>query len=202
MSKLAVFTEEDITRVSKRISHEIIERNSGSGNIILIGVRRRGALFANRLKKIIKSIDGISVPVYSIDISNARDDITLEETKNHLLNESIAGIEISKEKELEIYPQDLSSIQNIDFSKFNVIIVDDVLYTGRTTRACMEIISKFSRPKTIQLAVMIDRGHRELPIRADYVGKNLPTKNSERVNMKMPELDGVDLIEVVESKVE
>ena len=155
MSKLAVFTEEDITRVSKRISHEIIERNSGSGNIILIGVRRRGALFANRLKKIIKSIDGISVPVYSIDISNARDDITLEETKNHLLNESIAGIEISKEKELEIYPQDLSSIQNIDFSKFNVIIVDDVLYTGRTTRACMEIISKFSRPKTIQLAVMI-----------------------------------------------
>jgi pyrimidine operon attenuation protein / uracil phosphoribosyltransferase len=202
MSKLAVFTEEDITRVSKRISHEIIERNSGSGNIILIGVRRRGALFANRLKKIIKSIDGISVPVYSIDISNARDDITLEETKNHLLNESIAGIEISKEKELEIYPQDLSSIQNIDFSKFNVIIVDDVLYTGRTTRACMEIISKFSRPKTIQLAVMIDRGHRELPIRADYVGKNLPTKNSERVNMKMTELDGVDLIEVVESKVE
>ena len=202
MSKLAVFTEEDITRVSKRISHEIIERNSGSGNIILIGVRRRGALFGNRLKKIIKSIDGISVPVYSIDISNARDDITLEETKNHLLNESIAGIEISKEKELEIYPQDLSSIQNIDFSKFNVIIVDDVLYTGRTTRACMEIISKFSRPKTIQLAVMIDRGHRELPIRADYVGKNLPTKNSERVNMKMTELDGVDLIEVVESKVE
>ena len=197
-----MFTEEDITRVSKRISHEIIERNSGSGNIILIGVRRRGALFANRLKKIIKSIDGISVPVYSIDISNARDDITLEETKNHLLNESIAGIEISKEKELEIYPQDLSSIENIDFSKFNVIIVDDVLYTGRTTRACMEIISKFSRPKTIQLAVMIDRGHRELPIRADYVGKNLPTKNSERVNMKMTELDGVDLIEVVESKVE
>ncbi len=197
MTALQVFTSDDIIRVSTRISHEIIERNFGSGNIVLIGVRRRGALFANRLKKIIKSIEGISVPVYSIDVSDARDDISLEETRNHLLNESITGVEISKEQELEIYPQDLSTAQNINLENFNVIIVDDVLYTGRTTRACMEIISRVSRPKTIQLAVMIDRGHRELPIRADYVGKNLPTKRSERVNMKMSELDGIDLIEVV-----
>ena len=197
MTALQVFTSDDIIRVSTRISHEIIERNFGSGNIVLIGVRRRGALFANRLKKIIKSIEGISVPVYSIDVSDARDDISLEETRNHLLNESITGVEISKEQELEIYPQDLSTAQNINLENFNVIIVDDVLYTGRTTRACIEIISRESRPKTIQLAVINDRGHRELPIRADYVGKNLPTKRSERVNMKMSELDSIDLIEVV-----
>lgn len=197
MTALSVFTDADMARVATRISHEIIEKNSGSGNIVLVGVRRRGALFANRLKKIIKAIDGISVPVYSLDISDARDDMTLEETRNHLLNESITGVELSADKEREIYPPDLASASNIDFENFNVIIVDDVLYTGRTTRACMEIISKVSRPKTMQLAVMIDRGHRELPIKADFVGKNVPTKRSERVNMKMVELDGVDLVEVV-----
>jgi len=197
MTALSVFTDADMARVATRISHEIIEKNSGSGNIVLVGVRRRGALFANRLKKIIKAIDGISVPVYSLDISDARDDMTLEETRNHLLNESITGVELSADKEREIYPPDLGSASNIDFENFNVIIVDDVLYTGRTTRACMEIISKVSRPKTMQLAVMIDRGHRELPIKADFVGKNVPTKRSERVNMKMVELDGVDLVEVV-----
>jgi pyrimidine operon attenuation protein/uracil phosphoribosyltransferase len=197
MTALSVFNSDDIVRVSTRISHEIIERNNGSQNIVLVGVRRRGALFANRLKKIIKSIEGISVPVYSLDITTARDDILFEETRNHLLNESISGIEITKEQELEIYPPELSATSKVDFENFHVVIVDDVLYTGRSTRACMEIISRISRPKTIQLAVMIDRGHRELPIRADYVGKNLPTKRSERVNMKMLELDGVDLIEVV-----
>lgn len=197
MTALSVFTDADMARVATRISHEIIEKNSGSGNIVLVGVRRRGALFANRLKKIIKAIDGISVPVYSLDISDARDDMTLEETRNHLLNESITGVELSADEELEIYPPDLGTASNIDFENFNVIIVDDVLYTGRTTRACMEIISKVSRPKTMQLAVMIDRGHRELPIKADFVGKNVPTKRSERVNMKMVELDGVDLVEVV-----
>ena len=197
MTALSVFTDADMARVATRISHEIIEKNSGSGNIVLVGVRRRGALFANRLKKIIKAIDGISVPVYSLDISDARDDMTLEETRNHLLNESITGVELSADEEREIYPPDLGSASNIDFENFNVIIVDDVLYTGRTTRACMEIISKVSRPKTMQLAVMIDRGHRELPIKADFVGKNVPTKRSERVNMKMVELDGVDLVEVV-----
>lgn len=196
MTALSVFTDADMARVATRISHEIIEKNSGSGNIVLVGVRRRGALFANRLKKIIKSIDGISVPVYSLDVTDARDDITLEETRNHLLNDNIAGVEIALDKEREIYPPDLSSASNIDFENFHVIIVDDVLYTGRTTRACMEIISRISRPKTIQLAVMIDRGHRELPIKADFVGKNVPTKRSERVNMKMVELDGVDLVEV------
>lgn len=197
MTALSVFTDADMARVATRISHEIIEKNSGSGNIVLVGVRRRGALFANRLKKIIKAIDGISVPVYSLDISDARDDMTLEETRNHLLNESITGVELSADEEREIYPPDLGTASNIDFENFNVIIVDDVLYTGRTTRACMEIISKVSRPKTMQLAVMIDRGHRELPIKADFVGKNVPTKRSERVNMKMVELDGVDLVEVV-----
>ena len=201
MTSLVVFNEADIVRVSTRISHEIIERNNGSKNIILVGVRRRGALFANRLKKIIKTIEGISVPVYSLDVTTARDDLTLEETKNHLLNESITGVEIDADQDLEIYPQDIAAAQNLDFENFNVVIVDDVLYTGRTTRACLEIISRISRPTTIQLAVMIDRGHRELPIRADYVGKNLPTKRSERVNVLMSELDGKDSIEVVRQDV-
>ena len=127
MTALSVFTDADMARVATRISHEIIEKNSGSGNIVLVGVRRRGALFANRLKKIIKAIDGISVPVYSLDISDARDDMTLEETRNHLLNESITGVELSADEELEIYPPDLGTASNIDFENFNVIIVDDVL---------------------------------------------------------------------------
>ena len=201
MTSLVVFNQDDIVRVSTSISHEIIERNSGSRNIILIGVRRRGALLANRLKKIIKTIDGISVPVYSLDITNARDDLTKEETHNHLINETVTGISISNEEELGIYPQDIMTVPIIDFTNFNVIIVDDVLYTGRTTRACMEIISKISRPKTIQLAVMIDRGHRELPIRADYVGKNLPTKRTETVNVLMMELDGQDSIEIARQNI-
>jgi|JI10StandDraft_1071094.scaffolds.fasta_scaffold793856_2 pyrimidine operon attenuation protein/uracil phosphoribosyltransferase len=197
MTAISLLSDADMARVTKRISHEIIERNNGAKNIVLVGVLRRGALFANRLKKAIKSIEGISVPVYSLDITDARDDVTLEETRNHLLNENISGVELVEEIKREIYPPEISSVSNIDLENFNVVIVDDVLFTGRTIRACMQIISGISRPKTIQLAVMIDRGHRELPIKADYVGKNIQTNRMERVNMKMTELDDVDLVELV-----
>ena len=197
MTAISLLSDADMARVTKRISHEIIERNNGAKNIVLVGVLRRGALFANRLKKAIKSIEGISVPVYSLDITDARDDVTLEETRNHLLNENISGVELVEEIKREIYPPEISSVSNIDLENFNVVIVDDVLFTGRTIRACMQIISGISRPKTIQLAVMIDRGHRELPIKADYVGKNIQTNRIERVNMKMTELDDVDLVELV-----
>lgn len=197
MTAISLLSDADMARVTKRISHEIIERNNGAKNIVLVGVLRRGALFANRLKKAIKSIEGISVPVYSLDIADARDDVTLEETRNHLLNENISGVELVEEIKREIYPPEISSVSNIDLENFNVVIVDDVLFTGRTIRACMQIISGISRPKTIQLAVMIDRGHRELPIKADYVGKNIQTNRMERVNMKMTELDDVDLVELV-----
>ena len=184
MTSLVVFNQDDIVRVSTRISHEIIERNSGSRNIILIGVRRRGALLANRLKKIIKTIDGISVPVYSLDITNARDDLTKEETHNHLINETVTGISISNEEELGIYPQDIMTVPIIDFTNFNVIIVDDVLYTGRTIRAAMDALLSFGRPTRIELLVLIDRRfNRELPIQPDFIGKSIDT--IENINVEV-----------------
>lgn len=179
-------------RVCTRISHEIIERNNGAENLVLLGLVRRGALIASRLSEIISDIEEHHVPVYSLDITKARDDRDTQDKTNY----RIADIQSITPEIAQKFPQLLTTEVGIDLSHSHVVLVDDVLFTGRSIRAAMDVVSKISRPERVQLAVLIDRGHRELPIRADFIGKNLPTKRSERVNVLMEEIDGIDRIDV------
>jgi pyrimidine operon attenuation protein/uracil phosphoribosyltransferase len=187
MTLLSVFDTDDMRRVCTRISHEIIERNHGSENIVLVGLLRRGALFASRLAQQIQEIEGNEVPVYSLDITVARDDRRLVDPN---ANET-------RPADLSGYPDLLNEVNDVDFTTSRVILVDDVLFTGRSVRAAMEIVSSISRPDAVQLAVLIDRGHRELPIRADFIGKNVPTKRTgERVLVLLDEIDGIDRVDI------
>lgn len=163
--------EDDIRRAVRRIAHEIVERNRGASNLVLVGIRTRGVPLSSRIAEAVSSIEGVEVPVGRLDITLYRDDL-------HTLEQPVV-----KETYL---PHDLEGK--------NVVIVDDVLYTGRSVRAAMDAIIDFGRPATIQLAVLVDRGHRELPIRADYVGKNLPTSREEKVKVSLKEVDGEDAV--------
>jgi len=154
----------DVNRALKRISHEILERNGGCDNIYIIGVMRRGVPLAERIAENIAQIEGKAVSVGSVDVTPHRDDLNQKQKK--------PVITFSKIDE--------------DITNKKVILVDDVLYTGRTARAALEAILEFGRPKSVQLAVLVDRGHRELPIRGDYVGKNIPTSRSERISVTVP----------------
>lgn len=157
-----------INRGLQRIAHEIIERNQGTEGLVLVGILKRGAPLADRLAKAIETIEGKKVPVDKIDITMYRDDLTT------LGPNPIVG-------KTEI---------NDPIDGANVVLVDDVLFTGRTIRAAMDSVMDFGRPKRIQLAVLVDRGHRELPIKADYVGKNVPTSLKENVHVFLKETDG------------
>jgi len=199
VTTLSVFTSDDMRRVCTRISHEIIERNNGAHDLVLLGLVRRGALIASRISRNISEIENTEVPVFSLDITDLRDDrenLESSEVKNYKIDD-IASItpDIAPK-----FPPLLSSESNQDFSKSHIVLVDDVLFTGRSIRAAMDSISRISRPSRVQLAVLIDRGHRELPIRADFIGKNLPTKSSERVNVLMEEIDGIDRVDVERAK--
>lgn len=165
--KTEIMDEKALDRAITRISHEIIERNKGVENVVLIGVKTRGVWLAERLALKIKAIEGVELPSGVLDITHYRDDI--------------------KEKK-EILSACATSIQ-FDITGKKVILVDDVLYTGRTVRAAMDAIIDIGRPKSIQLAVLVDRGHRELPIRADYVGKNVPTAKNEMIIVMVKEID-------------
>jgi len=172
-SKSAVVMDADrIARTLTRIAHEILERNKGVDDLALIGVRTRGVHIARRLGKILKEISGDDVPTGALDITLYRDD---------LMRNAVG-------------PQPVIRRTEIPFSIDNrkILLVDDVLYTGRTTRAALDALIDFGRPKNIQLIVLVDRGHRELPIKADYVGKNLPTNPEESVQVRMQETDGND----------
>lgn len=165
--KARIMDEDAMRRALKRMSHEILERNEGCENLVFLGIRRRGVPLAQILASNIRDIEGSVVPVGELDIAHCRDDIP-------------EGVEISvNESKVDFSVQDKK-----------VILVDDVIYTGRTTRAALDAISKLGRPAEIQLAVLIDRGHRELPIRADYVGKNVPTSRSEIVSVRVDSYDG------------
>lgn len=163
--------EEDMIRALKRISHQILERNQGAENIVLIGIKSRGIPIARILAENIKNIEGVQVPIGELDITYYRDDLA-EDQKNPLAAAAPA------------------SAIAFDITGKDLILVDDVLYTGRTVRAALDAVSKYGRASTIQLAVLIDRGHRELPIRADYVGKNVPTSRSELIAVYLKETDG------------
>lgn len=166
-----------IQRVLTRVAHEIIEKNKGTAELVLVGLRSRGVDLARRLSQRLKEIDGVEVPVGALDITLYRDDL------------GKGG------------PQPAVRRTEIPFSIENkkVILVDDVLYTGRTIRAAMDGLMDLGRPRTIQLAVLVDRGHRELPIRADYVGKNVPTAKTEQVQVMLQEEDGVERVVILEN---
>ncbi len=169
-----------IQRALTRVAHEIIEKNKGTADLVLIGLRSRGVDLARRLSQRLKEIDGAHVLVGALDITLYRDD--LGRAGRH---PTVRKTEIT------------FSIENK-----KVILVDDVLYTGRTTRAAMDGLMDLGRPRVIQLAVLVDRGHRELPIRADYVGKNVPTAKTEQVQVMLQEEDGVDRVVIMESTTE
>ena len=174
--KANLLDDKAIKRTLIRISHEIIEKNKGIENIVLVGIKRRGYPLAERIARNIESIEGIKVPVGYVDITLYRDDITeIKDTPR--VNNIDLGVEVIGRK---------------------VILVDDVLYTCRTVRAAIDAIIDSGRPEQIQLAVLVDRGHKELPIRADYVGKNLPTSKSEIIAVEIAEIDGNDSVKIYE----
>lgn len=173
MSEKVIATADDIRRALTRVAHEILERNRGANDLVLVGMLTRGVPLAKRLAAMIATLENISPPVGSLDIGLYRDDLSLH----------------------EVQPVRRTEIP-VDITGKKVVLVDDVLYTGRTIRAAMDAIVDHGRPQSIQLAVLVDRGHRELPIRADFVGKNVPTALSEQVAVKLKEIDGVDEVTI------
>lgn len=167
-----------INRALTRMSHEILEKNKGGENLVLIGIKTRGVPLAKIIQEKIKQIEAIEVPFGELDITMYRDD--LEKKSNHE------------------DPQINSVSIDMDITNKQVILIDDVLYTGRTVRAAMDAVMDFGRPATIQLGTLVDRGHRELPIRADYVGKNIPTADQEIVVVQLSEEDQIDLVSIYE----
>ncbi|CCJ33400.1 MULTISPECIES: bifunctional pyr operon transcriptional regulator/uracil phosphoribosyltransferase PyrR [Caloramator] len=174
--KAMLLDENSIIRALKRISHEIIEKNKGVEDVVLLGIKTRGVPLAKRIAKFIESFEGQKVLVGEIDISFYRDDLT--------------------EKYIE--PMVKTNKLEFDINGKRVVLVDDVIFTGRTVRAALDAVIDLGRPKAIQLAVLIDRGHRELPIRPDYVGKNVPTSLNEVVEVKLYETDGEDKVIILE----
>lgn len=170
VKKNVIMDADAMRRAIVRISHEIIERNKGVENVVLVGIRTRGVPIAERLAAAIESIEDVKIPVGMLDITLYRDDLS-----TLAYNPIVHGTEI-----------------DMDLNGKVVILVDDVLYTGRTIRAALDAIIDMGRPEAIQLAVLIDRGHRELPIRADFAGKNVPTSRREAINVCLSEQDGMD----------
>jgi pyrimidine operon attenuation protein/uracil phosphoribosyltransferase len=165
-----VLDQDDIRRTLVRIAHEIVEKNAEADRLAIVGIHRRGALLAQRLHRLVEDLVDAQVPQGDIDITFYRDDVGTR------LDQPV------------VHASDVA----FDVNGATVVIVDDVLYTGRTVRAAIEALFAYGRPAKVQLAVLADRGHRDLPIRPDYVGKNLPTARTERVNVRLAELDGVD----------
>lgn len=177
--KAVVLDNQGIRRALTRIAHEIIERNKGIEDCVLVGIRTRGIYIAKRLADKIREIEGAEMPVGELDITLYRDDLT---KKTNDLEPEVRGSDIP-----------------VDIGNKKVILVDDVLYTGRTVRAAMDALIDIGRPATIQLAVLVDRGHRELPIRADFVGKNIPTSSSEKIVVELQEVDEEERVSIYEN---
>lgn len=172
--KASLMDEKAIERALVRISHEIVEKNKGTEDLVLVGIKRRGVPLAERIRKNILQFEDIDVPVTSVDITFYRDDLE-KDYENPLIKNAEIDIPIKGKK---------------------IILVDDVLYTGRTVRAALDAVTSNGRPQSIQLAVLIDRGHRELPIRADYVGKNVPTSKEELIKVMLMEIDGRNAVDI------
>ena len=175
-TKSKLVDKEGLDRILTRIAHEILEKNKGSKNLVLVGMRTRGEYLAKRIQQKIKSIDNVDLPFGVLDVTLYRDDFRM------------------RLKQPEV------SVSNITFdvNEKDIVLVDDVLYTGRTVRGALNALMDLGRPASIQLFILVDRGHRELPIRADYVGKNVPTSQNEEIKVKVDEIDGEDAIYLVE----
>ena len=169
-----VLDSRDISRALTRISHEILERNKGAGDLVLLGIPSRGVPLARRIAARISSVEGIEVPVGSLDITLYRDDLRMKPARTLMPTEIPSG--------------------GIDGKV--VVLVDDVLFSGRTIRSALDALGDVGRPQAVRLAVLVDRGHRELPIRADFVGKNLPTSLVERVSVRLAETDDIDAVSI------
>jgi pyrimidine operon attenuation protein/uracil phosphoribosyltransferase len=176
--KAKVVDQQSLNRIITRIAHEILERNKGTKNLVLIGMKTRGEFLAKRILEKIKLIENIELPFGVLDVTLYRDDFRTRLKQ----------------------PQVSVSNMTFDINEKDVVLIDDVLYTGRTVRSALNALMDFGRPSSIQFFVLVDRGHRELPIRADYVGKNIPTAPSEEIKVKMQEIDGEDAIYLVETK--
>ncbi len=169
-----VLDASDITRALTRIAHEILERNKGSADLILLGIPSRGVPLARRIAEITSRVEGAEIPAGSLDVTMYRDDLRLGPAR------ALHATEIPP--------------RGVDDAI--VVLVDDVLFSGRTVRAALDALSEVGRPRAVQLAVLVDRGHRELPIRADFVGKNLPTSLAERVRVSLADIDGADSVSI------
>jgi pyrimidine operon attenuation protein/uracil phosphoribosyltransferase len=174
MTGRRIMTAEDIRRATIRISHEIVEKHAGTERLALVGIQRRGVPIARRIADAIADNEGAEVPVGALDITFYRDDLSLVAQQPIVKGTDIA----------------------FDLNGLTIVLVDDVLYTGRTIRAAMDALIDYGRPQAIRLAVLVDRGHRELPIRADHVGKNVPTSREEVVHVTLEEVDGEDAVEI------
>ena len=178
MAASKIMDKENIQRTLMRVAHEILEKNRGTENLCIVGIRTRGAILAERVNACIKQIEGNTVPVGILDITLYRDDLTMIDTQ----------------------PVVRETLIKFDITDKRVVLVDDVLFTGRTIRSALDALIDFGRPANIQLAVLVDRGHRELPIRADYVGKNIPTSIDQDVQVILKETDHKDDQVVVENR--
>lgn len=174
--KAKILDRDSIDKAVKRISHEITEKNKGTEGLVIVGIRNRGEYLANRIVKVIEEITGVKLPLGVLDITLYRDDLT-----------EIAEQPVLKETDIPF-----------DINGKKIVLIDDVLFTGRTIRCAMDQLIDFGRPAEIQLAVLIDRGHRELPIKADYVGKNVPTSLNEVIEVKLKESDNIDEVVICE----
>lgn len=170
--KALIMDEDGVKRAITRIAHEIVEKNRGTDNVCLIGIHRRGVPLSERIAQAIRDIEGVQVPVGTLDITFYRDDLST----------------------LDAHPIVNSTDVPFPVNGTNIVLIDDVLYTGRTARAAMDAVMDMGRPKRIQLAVLVDRGHRELPIRADFVGKNVPTSSSELISAQIIPIDQQDRV--------
>lgn len=173
MTAITVMQSADVARAVTRIAHEILESNRGSDNLVLLGIPTRGVTLAARIASAIHNIDGATIPLGSLDVTMFRDDLHA----NPLRAPAPTAVPV-------------------EIEHATVVLVDDVLYSGRTVRAALDALTDFGRPDVVRLAVLIDRGHRELPIRADYVGKNLPSSPGERINVCFVETDGLDAVDI------
>ncbi|WP_251421584.1 bifunctional pyr operon transcriptional regulator/uracil phosphoribosyltransferase PyrR [Veillonella agrestimuris] len=169
-TKRILMDKDAITRAIRRISHEILERNKGLSNAIIVGIERRGVVLAKRLQAEMERIEGLHIPCESLNVAMYRDDRNMRDEDGPTCE--------------------------IETTEKTIILVDDVLYTGRTIRAALNALMTSGRPKSIQLAVLVDRGHRELPIRADYVGKNIPTSHVEKVRVRVEDMDGCEEVSI------
>ena len=174
MQERQIMNQEDVRRALARVAHEILERNRGAKDLVIVGIHTRGVHLARRIAANLAELEGLEIPVATLDVSFYRDDL-------------------GERGPSKMQPTDIP----MGIQGKRVILVDDVLYTGRTIRAAMDALVDFGRPQQVQLAILMDRGHRELPIRADYVGRNLPTSIHERVKVRLMETDGADEVALI-----